>query len=418
MRSQLFKHAMATSVALSLVACGGGSSSPGAPVNTAPVANAGPAQTVVLGASVKLDGSASTDAEGNVLTFTWSLTARPEGSAALIPPVTAVLPIFTPDKVGNYVATLHVNDGKLDSVASRVAITVLPQPLTQLPPASGPVDDAAQDWAVSSSQSPSNVSTTSLTARGTDGDFIVSCTPDGAFFYRFKSNYVGAMEPKAKFIFGNTEGMTEKWWSETYTDAMNNHFGMLRPSETRIAVLQQLYQNEPFKFEFSTHLNGVKTSVMKAAGFARALDQTRAQCNWSNELFPSQNGWGGPLPVVPGNNAVEATYSPGLGETQRVRLIAWRAFNAANKPQLLVRLGDAANTDTVVKLSDSLLYVTQDGKVVAATSGTRFSGNASTPVILALNGSYDAARPLTLSLIPNGTTVVGQRVALAELSLK
>ena len=61
---------------LSLAACGGGggSDSPSAPSNRAPVANAGTDQTVTEQTNVMLDGSNSSDPDGDRLTYTWTQT--------------------------------------------------------------------------------------------------------------------------------------------------------------------------------------------------------------------------------------------------------------------------------------------------------------------------------------------------------
>lgn len=91
--------------------------------NAAPVANAGAAQTVVAGAVVALNGGGSSDANGDALTCAWTLTSRPAGSAAALTSATAVNPAFTADLPGTYVATLVVNDGKVSSAPSTVAIT-------------------------------------------------------------------------------------------------------------------------------------------------------------------------------------------------------------------------------------------------------------------------------------------------------
>ncbi len=92
--------------------------------NTAPVANAGPDQTVAVGASVILDGSASHDADKNALTYQWALTAKPTGSAATLANSTTAMPNFVADQTGQYIAQLIVNDGTVSSAPDTVIITV------------------------------------------------------------------------------------------------------------------------------------------------------------------------------------------------------------------------------------------------------------------------------------------------------
>ena len=75
-------------LSLLLAACsGGGSGSGGAgaggPINTAPVARAGTDQSVLVSSVVSLDGTTSSDAESDPLTYSWSLVARPADSAAV-----------------------------------------------------------------------------------------------------------------------------------------------------------------------------------------------------------------------------------------------------------------------------------------------------------------------------------------------
>lgn len=91
--------------------------------NTTPVANAGSAQTVVAGTMVTLNGSASSDANGDTLTYLWALIAKPAGSTANLNSVTAVNPTFTADIAGTYVSSLTVNDGQLNSATATVSVT-------------------------------------------------------------------------------------------------------------------------------------------------------------------------------------------------------------------------------------------------------------------------------------------------------
>jgi len=91
--------------------------------NAAPVANAGPDQNVKNGALVTLDGSASSDANGDALTYQWTMDARPSGSTAALSSTTAAKPTFVADIAGNYILSLIVSDGSLKSVADSVTIT-------------------------------------------------------------------------------------------------------------------------------------------------------------------------------------------------------------------------------------------------------------------------------------------------------
>ena len=93
--------------------------------NAAPVANAGAAQSVAAKALVTLDGTISSDANSDPLTYTWTLTSKPVGSAAVLSQPTSVKPTFTADVAGTYVATLLVNDGKLDSAPSTTSIAAI-----------------------------------------------------------------------------------------------------------------------------------------------------------------------------------------------------------------------------------------------------------------------------------------------------
>jgi hypothetical protein len=92
--------------------------------NLAPVANAGTAQTDARGATVTLDDSGSTDANSDILIYTWTMTFRPTTSAATLGAGTnLVKPTLVADVAGIYVFTLMVNDGSLNSTVATVAVT-------------------------------------------------------------------------------------------------------------------------------------------------------------------------------------------------------------------------------------------------------------------------------------------------------
>ncbi len=90
MNIRMIGGATALALGLLLGACGGDFSFNGLPAsNVAPVADAGSAQSAFVGSVVTLDGSASTDANADALTYAWTLASRPAGSTAALSSATA-----------------------------------------------------------------------------------------------------------------------------------------------------------------------------------------------------------------------------------------------------------------------------------------------------------------------------------------
>ena len=96
---------------------------PAVPSNATPVANAGAQQSVLAGAVVTADASASSDADNNPLTYTWAITSKPANSAATLTSATSPKPNFIADIAGDYVLSLVVNDGKVDSSPATMKVT-------------------------------------------------------------------------------------------------------------------------------------------------------------------------------------------------------------------------------------------------------------------------------------------------------
>ncbi len=94
--------------------------------NTTPVAWI-PYRTpsMLIGDSIKLDGSYSFDDDGDPLTYSWEIARKPEGSLATISDAdsSSVYPSITPDLKGIYNIHLTVNDGMVDSRAIVVYLT-------------------------------------------------------------------------------------------------------------------------------------------------------------------------------------------------------------------------------------------------------------------------------------------------------
>ena len=91
--------------------------------NSAPVASISAPSTVKWGSTVTLDGTASSDRDGDALGFDWSLLSHPNGSDASIDDANGTTATFTADKPGVYVTQLVVNDGHTNSEPASATIT-------------------------------------------------------------------------------------------------------------------------------------------------------------------------------------------------------------------------------------------------------------------------------------------------------
>jgi hypothetical protein len=108
------------------VAMAGQTRTDGDATNAEPVANAGANQSVFTGAMVALDAAATTDPDGDVLSFAWALLTAPAGSNAALSASTGILSSFAADVAGSYTIQLTANDGQLSSSTTIVVVAVDP----------------------------------------------------------------------------------------------------------------------------------------------------------------------------------------------------------------------------------------------------------------------------------------------------
>ncbi len=93
---------------------------------TRPAADAGPDQTVVQGATVMLDGTGSSDPNGDPLTYLWAFAdwpGAPGDPAPTLSDATSETPSFVAAVDGVYVLRLTVSDGAEDSIPDAVTVT-------------------------------------------------------------------------------------------------------------------------------------------------------------------------------------------------------------------------------------------------------------------------------------------------------
>ena len=103
------------------------------PATVAPIAVAGPDQIATVGSLVALDGTHSTDLNGNPLSYNWSFLSVPPTSAAAIASAASPQATFVPDVAGSYVAGLTVSDGTLVSPLAATTVTAGPVTTANVP---------------------------------------------------------------------------------------------------------------------------------------------------------------------------------------------------------------------------------------------------------------------------------------------
>jgi len=151
--------------ALLMAACG--EDEKGDDANKAPVADAGPNQSVGATSTVSLSGSGSYDPDGDPLTYGWAFQSVPDGSALAgsegftinsgSEPGTS----FSPDTLGTYVIALIVTDGRgTDSSPDRT--------LVEVSIGEAPVADAGDDQTTNTGVAVNLDGTESYDPRGLD----------------------------------------------------------------------------------------------------------------------------------------------------------------------------------------------------------------------------------------------------------
>jgi len=114
---KIIRNFIGTFLLVNIVLSGCSEDSTG-PGNNPPTANAGADQTVNVGDTVTLNGSASSDPDGDSLVYVWIFVNRPPGSTATLSGAASVSTTFIADIAGTYTVQLTVSDGEKIASAS------------------------------------------------------------------------------------------------------------------------------------------------------------------------------------------------------------------------------------------------------------------------------------------------------------
>ena len=93
-----------------------------------PVADAGDDRTFEWtsgSTEVTLDGTGSSDPQGDILSYSWTIVDRPLGSAATLSDANTATPTLTPDKLGDYEVEVTVDDGINETSSDTVIVTLV-----------------------------------------------------------------------------------------------------------------------------------------------------------------------------------------------------------------------------------------------------------------------------------------------------
>lgn len=93
--------------------------------NAAPQANAGDDQIIIISDTAFFDGTASSDADNDLLSYSWTVLSAPVGSSATLIGSTSDAPTLTPDLAGLFEIELVVSDGFDVSAPDSVTLTAI-----------------------------------------------------------------------------------------------------------------------------------------------------------------------------------------------------------------------------------------------------------------------------------------------------
>lgn len=409
--------ALLAPVLAAVAACGGGgdgaSSSAQTQANTPPSPTIKTLSSVFAGTPVTLDGTASTDRDGDPLTFSWAVQSRPTGSSASPAASGSGLATFTPDVPGTYTLALTVSDGRGASSTGTLTIQVQAK--------SANLDRTRTQWLISESTSSlDGTKTTRIVAPSLGGaNFVIYCDDKGRRDYRIETDFITG-SGTIQYRVGHYPVATQVW-----RESQALGFKVLTPLSFDVNLLKSFYNSNEFILDVDKFGQGLVRSQPRMVGFAAAVDKTRAVCKWSLDDFPEKNGWTSAYPDDPPASAKPSIRLPGGATTAGPAVYgefgfkAWVANNPQGKPRLLVRIADDKSLCTgSVYIDEDAFYVHQNGKRVEAVPGFELQHSCQTNAgfTMVLQGDFDPSLPFVLRAYPFHYTTLEPGSPFAEIA--
>jgi hypothetical protein len=338
--------------------------------NSVPVANAGQNQSnAAVGTLVQLDGSKSTDVDGDPLTYLWSIVAAPANSQAALSANNIVNPTFTPDKPGTYTVQLTVNDGTFNSAAVTVNITtggIIQPPTANAGLPQKLVPNATVTLDGSGSFDPQNLPLSyawSFTAR-----------PTGS-----KAVLVNANTVNPTFV-GDVSG--------TFVVQLIVNNGTLSSAASTVKIA---IDTPPVANAGSNQTVAVGANVLMNGGASFDADGDTITYSWTFNSKPANS-----TATLSGANTVAPTFVADLAGTYVLQLIVSDSLTSSNPPA----------TVTVTAIGPKVITLTPNPMTIGTTTG------AGTLTVTLANPAGPSGQIVTLAstntaaaTVPNSVTV-------------
>ena len=337
--------------------------------NLPPMANAGQDMRIELGTRISLSGAASSDPEGETLSYAWEITTKPIDSMVLLAKPETEMPFFVPDVVGEYNISLIVSDGVHFSSADAVTISVF------RPPNAAPTLSAIGDKTVVLG------SELKFTVSGSDSDgdtidFRATPSPllenarfngqTGEFIFHPKRSQVGAHN--LTFFVSDGRAKTSEKITITVTAPTSTVTGLSgRVLDTN--AMTGSSQEIP--------IVGATVSLL-ASGTSMVTGKTDAQGNFSLNAIPASDLY---ILKIDSSTATDGPGGVTYADFIEPLGIIQGAPNVISRPFFLPRI-DVSSSTTVVADEDTEVVNTALGVELSIPSnaivnddGTTFTGN-------------------------------------------